>query len=49
MRGRDMKNVFPCILMSLDFLSSLVYLIMGDYRRALYWLAAGILTLTVTI
>lgn len=44
-----MITLFPKILIILDFLASIVYLINGDIRRAIYWFAAAILTLTVTI
>jgi hypothetical protein len=44
-----MKNLFPIILIILDLCASVTYLCYGDYRRMVYWLAASILTLTVTI
>lgn len=34
--------------MTLDFGASIVYLFNGDYRKAIYWLAAATLTITVT-
>lgn len=40
---------FPGMLMALDFGASLVYASTGDYRRAIYWLAALVLTATVTL
>jgi hypothetical protein len=39
----------PMLLMTIDFLSALFYLLNKDYRRAIYWLAAGVLTATVTL
>lgn len=39
---------FPTMLMTLDFLASVIYLAHGDLRRAIYWAAAGIITATVT-
>jgi hypothetical protein len=43
-----MKNVFPYILMTLDFGAAIVYGFQGDYWRAVYWISAGMLTLTTT-
>lgn len=40
--------IFPTILIALDISASLVYLTQGDYRRAIYWMAAATLTTTVT-
>ncbi len=42
-------RLFPIMLIILDLCASLVYLYYLDYRRSVYWLAAAILTLTVTI
>lgn len=41
-------RVFPTILICLDFCGSIPYLIQGDIRHFVYWIAAGVLTLTVT-
>ena len=41
-------KVFPTILMILDFLACIPYFIHGDLRHGVYWIAAGVLTLTVT-
>lgn len=41
-------RAFPTALIVLDCLASLVYLYYGDWRRAIYWLAAAVLTATVT-
>ena len=43
-----MTKLFPTILIVLDVLASIVYLSNGDTRRCIYWLAAAVLTLTVT-
>lgn len=43
-----MVNFFPYLLMTLDLGASLVYFSQGDTRRGIYWLAALILTATVT-
>lgn len=42
-------TLFPYTLATLDFLAAVVYLIHGDYRHTIYWLAAMTLTITVTI
>lgn len=39
---------FPTILIILDICAAIVYVSSGDYRKAVYWLAAAILTITVT-
>lgn len=39
---------FPTILIVLDLLAAFVYLHACDIRRAIYWIAAAILTATVT-
>ena len=41
-------RVFPTILMILDFIAAIPYAVHGDVRHAVYWVAAGVLTLTVT-
>ena len=43
-----MKTLFPTILIILDLCASMVYLSYGDVRRCIYWLAAMVLTITVT-
>lgn len=42
------SKAFPITLIVLDVLASLVYLYFSDYRRAVYWLAAAVLTASVT-
>lgn len=42
-------KLFPVILIALDVCASLVYLCHGDVKRCVYWIAAAVLTLTVTI
>lgn len=41
-------RIFPTILMTLDFIAAIVWAFHGDFRKVVYWIAAGILTLTVT-
>jgi len=42
------KLLFPTILIILDVGAALVYLCCKDYRHFVYWIAAAILTVTVT-
>jgi hypothetical protein len=39
---------FPALLIVIDVMAALVYVFDGDWRRAVYWLAAAVLTTTVT-
>lgn len=41
-------KIFPTILIVLDVVASIVYLSSNDWRRAIYWIAAAVLTATVT-
>lgn len=41
-------TVFPLLLIVLDVAAGIVYALEGDWRRATYWTAAAILTITVT-
>jgi hypothetical protein len=41
-------KIFPISLIILDIGASIVYLYFKDYRRCIYWIAAAILTITVT-
>jgi hypothetical protein len=43
-----MTKLFPTILIILDVCASVAYLFDNDVRRGVYWLAAAILTATVT-
>lgn len=43
-----MEKIFPTILMILDFIAAIPYAVQCDVRHAVYWVAAGVLTLTVT-
>lgn len=43
-----MSVIFPTILILLDCCAALVYLSHGDWRKFIYWIAAAILTVTVT-
>ena len=44
-----MQKAFPLTLVVLDILASLTYAYYLDWRRSVYWLAAAVLTLMVTI
>jgi len=41
-------KLFPTILIILDLLASGTYLVYGNWRMFLYWLAAAVLTTVVT-
>ena len=41
-------KIFPLILIALDAGAALVYAWHSDIRHAIYWIAAAILTATVT-
>ena len=41
-------QIFPTVLMTLDILAGIFYAIDGDWKRLIYWLAAAVLTATVT-
>jgi len=41
-------RIFPTVLIVLDVAAAIVYAAHGDWRKAVYWLAAAILTVTVT-
>lgn len=43
-----MEKVFPTILIILDVLAAGMYVSSGDWRHIIYWLAAAVLTFTVT-
>lgn len=41
-------KIFPTIMITLCLISSIVYLFNGNIRMTLYWLAASVLTASVT-
>ena len=43
------KYIFPIALIVLDFGAAVVYAALRDWRMAVYWLAATVLNITVTI
>ena len=42
------EKLFPTLLIILDLCAAIGYIPSGDWRRVIYWLAAAILTYTVT-
>jgi len=42
-------KIFPYILILLDICASVVYLCHGNIRLGIYWIAAAVLTVCVTI
>lgn len=44
-----MTFVFPCAMMVASAGASIVYLIDADWRRAIYWAAATVITASVTL
>lgn len=43
-----MEKIFPTILIVLDVLSAVPYAVKSDMKMTVYWLAAGLLTYSVT-
>ena len=41
-------QMLPTVLIAIDVVSGLVYAAHGDLKRCIYWLAAAVLTATVT-
>ena len=41
-------QLFPALLIVLDLGAALAYAVEGDWRRAVYWTAAAVLTAVVT-
>ena len=42
------KYIFPCTLILLDVGAAIVYAVAGDWKKAVYWVAATVLNITVT-
>jgi len=42
-------RLFPSLLIGLDLCAAGAYAWALDWRRAVYWLAAAVLTITVTV
>jgi hypothetical protein len=42
------NKLFPTLLIILDICAAVGYIPAGDWRKIIYWLAAAVLTFTVT-
>ncbi len=42
-------RALPVIMICCSLLAAIVYLCHGDYRRSVYWTAAAVLNISVTI
>lgn len=42
------EKILPTVLMVIDFLAAIPYIIQGNVAQSVYWIAAGVLTLSVT-
>lgn len=43
-----MDKIFPTLLIIIDILAAMVYGYKGDFKLFVYWLAAAVLTYSVT-
>ena len=41
-------KLFPVALIVLDVGAAVVYAVAGEYKKAVYWIAAAVLNITVT-
>ena len=41
-------KIFPTILMILDICAALIWFANNDWRKGIYWIAAAILTCSIT-
>jgi hypothetical protein len=46
--GQMNPKLLPTILMIIDFGAAMPYFFSGDWKRGVYWIAAGVLTWSVT-
>lgn len=42
------KQILPTILMAIDFAAAIPYFVENDIRMGVYWVSAGMLTLSLT-
>lgn len=42
------EYIFPLLLILLDVGTAIIYAVQKDYKKAVYWLAAAVLNITVT-
>lgn len=44
-----MTRLLPLLVATLSFGAAVVYLFDGDWKHSLYWLAAGVIAVMVTV
>ncbi len=44
-----MRYAFPIAIITLNVGAAVVYGIVGDWKRAVYWAAAAVITIAVTL
>lgn len=44
-----MTRFLPVLMATLSFGAAVVYLFNGDWKHSLYWLAAGVIAIVVTL
>lgn len=42
------EYIFPLLLILLDVGAAVIYAVQKDYKKAVYWIAAAVLNVTVT-
>ncbi len=42
------EHIFPLVLIIIDLLAAVIYAANKDYKKAVYWVAAAVLNITVT-
>jgi hypothetical protein len=42
------EKILPTVLIIIDIMAGIVYLTQANYRKAIYWLSAAVLTAAVT-
>lgn len=42
------EHIFPLLLIILDIGASVIYACNGDWKKAIYWISASLLNITVT-
>ena len=48
MRKIKSEQILPLVLILIDLGAAVVYLFHKDYKKAVYWIAAAVLNVTVT-
>ncbi len=43
------QYIFPAMLITLQFLAGIGYIPSGDWRMVVYWIAAAVLNIAVTL